>query len=222
MLTIRTTLTLALLALNASALSAQAAPTEYLYLWTASTDSTQPDFLAVLNVTEDSIRYGALVATLPVPGRGNRPHHTEHEMPADGLLFANGFASGQTFIFDLSTPAEPRLAGQFGDIEGYSHPHSFLRLPGGNVLATFQMRHDSAGMGPGGLVELTPTGQPLRSSSANATGTDPELRVYSAAVVPSLDRIVSTTTDMDADYPGSNHIQIWRLADLARVCPEVS
>lgn len=187
----------------------------YLYVWAASADSTQPDFLAVLDVTEDSVRYGRLVTTMPVPGRRNGPHHTEHEMPADGLLFANGFASGQTFIFDLTTPTAPRLAGQFGDIDGYSHPHSFVRFPNGNVLATFQMRHDSAGMGAGGLAELTPMGRPLRTSAADPAGVQPELRAYSAAPVPSLDRIVSTTTDMEVDYPGSNQVQIWRLSDLA-------
>ena len=133
---------------------------EYLYLWTASADSTQPDFLAVLDVTEDSARYGRLVTTLPVPGLGNLPHHTEHEMPADRQLFANGFDAGQTFIFDLTDPPRPRLAGQFGDMEGYSHPHSFLRLPDGHVLATFQMRHEGGGMAPGGIVELTSAGQP--------------------------------------------------------------
>jgi hypothetical protein len=169
----------------------------------------------MLDVTEDSVRYGKLVTTVPVPGRRNGPHHTEHEMPADGLLFANGFASGQTFIFDLTTPTAPRIAGQFGAVDGYTHPHSFVRLPDGNVLATFQMRHDSAGVGAGGLAELTPMGKPLRTSPADPAGVQPDLRVYSAAPVPSLDRIVSTTTDMDADYPGSNQVQIWRLADLA-------
>lgn len=193
----------------------RATPAEYLYLWTASTDSTQPDFLAVLDVTEDSVRYGRLVTTLPVPGLQNVPHHTEHAMPADGQLFANGFASGQTFIFDLTRPAAPRLAGQFGAVEGYTHPHSFVRLPGGNVLSTFQMRHAATGMGAGGLVELTPSGRPLRSSSADPRGVAPDLRVYSAAPVPPLDRIVSTTTDMEVDYPGSNQVQIWRLSDLA-------
>ena len=44
---------------------------EYLYLWTGSADSTQPDFLAVLDVTEDSSSYGRLVTTLPVPGSRN-------------------------------------------------------------------------------------------------------------------------------------------------------
>lgn len=191
------------------------ASTEYLYVWTASTDSTQPDFLAVLDVTEDSAGYGRLITTLPVPGRQNRPHHTEHEMPADRQLFANGYGTGESFIFDLTDPPRPRLAGQFGALEGYAHPHSFLRLPGGNVLATFQMRHEAVGMTPGGLVELTPAGQPVRSSSANTPGLDPDTRVYSAGIVPSLDRIVTTTTDMDGDAAASRQLQIWRLSDLA-------
>jgi hypothetical protein len=149
-----------------------------------------------------------------VPGLGNVPHHTEHEMPADRQLFANGYDAGQSFIFDLTDPARPRLAGQFGDVEGYSHPHSFLRMPDGNVLATFQMRHGTGAMAPGGLVELTPAGELVRSSSAEVPGLDPETRVYSAGIVPALDRIVTTTTDMDRYTRASRQLQIWRLSDL--------
>ncbi len=187
---------------------------EYLYLWTASADSTQPDFLAVLDVTETSGRYGRLVTTLPVPGLQNMPHHTEHQMPADRRLFANGFGTGQTFVFDLKDPLHPRVAARFGDVEGFTHPHSFLRLPGGHVLATFQMRHDGGAMAPGGLVELTADGRPVRSRSANTPGIDPATRVYSAGVVPALDRIVTTTTDMHGRSPASRQLQIWRLTDL--------
>ncbi|MGN6393471.1 MAG: hypothetical protein ACTHM9_14680, partial [Gemmatimonadales bacterium] len=186
----------------------------YLYVWTGSADSTQPDFLAVLDVTEHSSRYGRLVTTLPVPGLHNVPHHVEHEMPADRQLFANGFDAGRSFVFDLTDPVHPRLSAQFGDVDGYSHPHSFLRLPDGDVLATFQMRHTAAGMTPGGLVELTPDGRPVRSRSADAPGLDPATRVYSAGVVPALDRIVTTTTDMDGLSPASRQLQIWRLSDL--------
>jgi len=187
---------------------------EYLYLWTASADSSQPDFLAVLDVTETSGRYGRLVTTLPVPGLQNMPHHTEHQMPADRRLFANGFGTGQTFVFDLKNPDHPRVAARFGDVEGFTHPHSFLRLPGGHVLATFQMRHDGGAMAPGGLVELTADGRPVRSRSANTPGIDPATRVYSAGVVPALDRIVTTTTDMHGRSPASRQLQIWRLSDL--------
>ena len=193
------------------------APAQYLYLWTASADKTQPDFLAVLDVTEDDDGYGRLVTTLPVPGLGNGPHHTEHELPPDRQLFANGFESGQTFVFDLSDPVRPRIAAQFGDIDNYSHPHSFLRLPNGNVLATFQMRHDpgSGVMRTGGLVEMTAAGKPVVSSSADGADMHPGQRVYSAQIVPALDRIVTTTTDMHGDSPASRNLQVWRLSDRA-------
>lgn len=188
---------------------------EYLYVWTASMDSTQPDFLAVLDVRPDSGRYGSLVTTLPVPGLGNVPHHTEHQMAEDNQLVANGFGTGQSYVFDLTTPTAPRLAAQFGDLEGYSHPHSYVRLPNGNILATFQMRHDSAGMGPGGLVEFTPAGVAVRSSSAVAPSVPPGIRPYSLAVLPAIDRVVTTTTDMHDSPHQAREIQVWRLSDLA-------
>ena len=210
---LRVTWSLALFACG-PAPAQQSRAAEYLYLWTASADSTQPDFLAVLDVTEDSGRYGRLVTTLPVPGLQNMPHHTEHQMPADRRLFANGFATGQTFVFDLKDPLRPQIAAQFGDMEGFTHPHSYLRLPGGHVLATFQMRPERGGMAPCGLVELTNDGRAVRSRSANAAGRDPLTRVYSAGVVPAFDRIVTTTTDMHDDAPASRQLQIWRLSDL--------
>ncbi len=193
---------------------------EYLYLWTASADTTQPDFLAVLDVTADpadTARYGSLVTTLAVPGLANYPHHTEHELPADRQLFANGFGSGKSFVFDLSKPAAPRIAATFGDVDGFAHPHSFLRLASGNVLATFQMTHANGRTRAGGLVELTPAGTRVRSASADAPGANAGLRVYSAGIVPALDRIVTTSTDMDDANPvePSRTLQIWRLSDLS-------
>jgi hypothetical protein len=203
-----------LLSLDASALRAQAKrSSDFLYVWTASLDTTQPDFLAVFDVRPASGRYGRIVATVPVPGRKNRPHHTEHEMAADARLFANGFGSGQTFIFDTSDPAHPRLDGQIGDLAGMMHPHSFLRLPNGNVLATFQMQHDSLGVAPGGLAELTDRGRLVRHVSANHPGVDRRIRPYSAVIIPKLDRIVTTTTDMDGG-DAIPSVQLWRLSDL--------
>jgi hypothetical protein len=76
------------------------------------------------------------------------------------------------------------------------------------------MRHAGGKMLPGGLVEVTPNGEVVRSASASAPGVDPSLRVYSAGVIPSLDRIVTTTTDMAADSPASRNLQLWRLSDF--------
>jgi hypothetical protein len=77
------------------------------------------------------------------------------------------------------------------------------------------MRHEAAGMRPGGLVEMTPTGEVVRSSPAERPGVPAGLRPYSGAVVPALDRIVTTTTDMDPKNPyRANQVQIWRLSSL--------
>ena len=199
---------------SAQPLQAQArASSDYLYLWSGSADSTQPDFLAVLDARPAARTYGRLVTTVPVPGRKNGPHHTEHAMAADGRLFANGFGSGQSFIFDLRDPARARIERQFADVAGMMHPHSFVRLPNGNVLATYQMQHDSLGVAPGGLVELTKEGTLVRSSTANLPGVDRRIRPYSAAIVPKLDRIVTTTTDMVGDAE-VRAVQLWRLSDL--------
>jgi len=202
--------------------SAQAArppipASDYLYLWTSAADSTAgPDFLAVYDVRDrtGADRYGTLVTTLAVPGRGHRTHHTEHVMPADGQLFANGYGSGQSFVFDLTTPTRPRLAAQFGSVGALMHPHSFWRLPNGHVLATFQMQHDARGMAPGGLAELTPDGTVVRSASADQASVDRRVRPYSAAILPAADRVVVTTTDMD-NADTTRVVQLWRLSDLS-------
>ena len=54
----------------------------------------------------------------------------------------------------------------------------------------------------------------MRSVSANQLGVDRAVRPYSAAIVPDLDRVVVTTTDMEGDSPASRNVQIWRLSDL--------
>jgi hypothetical protein len=197
------------------AAAARAEDSDVLYIWTRAVDSSASDFLAVFDVRPDTGRYGALITSVPVGSHGNAPHHSEHALAADRQLFVNGFGSGQSFIFDLREARQPRLVGQFGDQAGYSHPHSFLRLPNGNVLGTFQMRHEASGMHPGGLVEMTPAGAVIRSSSAAGAGVSDGLRPYSGAIVPALDRIVTSTTDMDEKNPYlAREVQIWRLSDL--------
>jgi len=194
---------------------AQRPSSEYLYLWTSAADSSAPDFLAVYDVRDrGAAAYGTLVTTLAVPGAGRRTHHTEHEMPADAQLFANDFGSGESYIFDLTQPAAPRLMKQFSDVHGLMHPHSFWRLANGNVLATFQMQHDADGAAPGGLAELTPRGDVVRVASANSAGVDRRIRPYSAAIMRNLDRVVVTTSDMD-NRDTTQTLQFWRLSDLS-------
>ena len=209
-----------------------AAPSnQFLFLWAGDSARKTSDFLAVIDATPTSAHYGNIVASVPTGVVGSHPHHTEQEMPANGHLLANGFHAGQTWLFDLTKPLSPRIITSFGDAAGYSHPHTFVRLTNGNVLATYQYKatsspratHDSsmtmpaAENAPGGLVEMDESGRVLRSASAaDTTISYRGIFPYSALPLSAHDRAVSTTTDMDDKNlkATSEWIQIWRLSDL--------
>src|SRR5512143_781934 len=80
----------------------------YLFVWAGDAARKNSDFLSVLGADPASPDYGRVVATVPVKTTGNMPHHTEYEFPADNQLFAEGWATGTTYIFDLANPAKPR------------------------------------------------------------------------------------------------------------------
>lgn len=184
----------------------------FLFIWAGDADRKQSDFLAVIDVRPNSKRYGQIVTTLPIGVSSTYPHHTEHEMPAGGILFANGFGAGQTFRFDLSNPSRPKLLGSFGAAGEYMHPHSFVRYTNGNILATFQMRGHQNDQ-PGALVELDPKGRVLRVADAADPKVEKFIRPYSLAVVPALNRIVTTSADMHKKDI-SHVIQVWRYSDF--------
>ncbi len=188
-------------------------PASFLYVWTGDADTLDSDFLAVIDVRPGSKTYARILSTVLVGARATTPHHTEHQLERDGVLFANGFAAGRTFRFDLARPNRPRLLGSFAELGGFSFPHSFAQLPGGHVLATFQGRGPT-NIPPGGLVELDRQGNLVRATSARAAAIDSlQMRPYSLAVLPAIDRVISTSTDMLADFGA--HVQVWRLSDLA-------
>src|SRR6202161_3057334 len=116
------------------------------------------DFLAVIDADPASPTYGKLITTLVTDQPTMRVHHTEYVMPASGRLFANDHDAGRTFIFDVRDPLHLKVVASFTDLAGYMHPHSYIRLPNGHVLASFQHVHhgEAEGLkgGSGGLVEI--------------------------------------------------------------------
>ncbi len=182
----------------------------HLFVWAGDADEKDSDFLAVLDVDPESPRYTEVVATVPV-GLSGMAHHTEHSMADDGRLFANAFSAGATFVFELTDPLHPTLISSFTNIGDYTYPHSFERMPNGNVLATFQNKGEGNAE-TGGLVELTPDGELVRATDA-ADSAEPDLRPYSLGLVPKLDRVITTTDDMRAEFKNSS-VQVWRLSDL--------
>jgi hypothetical protein len=167
------------------------------------------DFLAVFDV-QPGRSFGNLVAMLPV-GDAAQAHHTNYAEPPDDVLYANDWLGNRTYVFDLHDPAHPRLARKSGSVGALGYPHSFVYLPNGDTLATFQY---SGGFNhaTGGLVEFDPHGRVVRSASAAAPG-HPDIRPYSLAIVPKLDRVVTSSADMMGAQV-SHVAQVWRLSDL--------
>ncbi len=188
---------------------------DYLFLWSADEDKQHEDFLAVMDVRHGSPKFGQIVATLPVGEKGTVPHHTEHELDASGELFANGFASQHSFVFDLNEPERPRLLTNFKPPPPFSRPHSYARLPNGNLVVTLQEKGGKV-FQPGGLMEVTARGAVVRTVDAADDAVDPHVMPYSAEVVPALDRLVTTSADMHARWV-SQAVQVWTLPDLERV-----
>jgi hypothetical protein len=197
-----------------------AVPGHYMFAWAGDAAHKGNDFLAVIDAAPSSPSYGHLVTTLATDQQTMRVHHTEYTMPASEMLFANDHDAGRTFIFDLREPLHPKIVTSFTDMAGYMHPHSYLRLPNGHVLATFQHAHHDASQEPlgmtGGLVEIDDTGHVIRSASnADPAFAGALLTPYSLVILPELDRVVSTNSSMHVDeiFAGVTY-QVWRLSDL--------
>jgi len=179
-----------------------------------------PDFLAVIDANPSSPSYGHLLTTVATDQPTMYVHHTEYTMPASGMLFANDHEAGRTFIFDVRDPQHPTIETSFTDMAGYMHPHSFVRVPNGHVLATFQHAHHGKVAGhsgtSGGLVEIDDQGKVVRANSnADPTLPDALLSPYGLVVLPDSDRVVSTNSSMHQDdvFRGVTY-QLWRLSDL--------
>ena len=207
----------------------------YLFAWAGDVSGSDEDFIAVIDGDPSSSNYGQLLATGTSGIKTQQPHHTEYWMPESGLLFANDHAAGRTVVMDLRDPLHPKVHASFGDLSGYSHPHSFLRLPNGHVLASFQieghMDHGSAdsathsmysttsnGAFHGGIVEIDESGTAIRAAStADPTRPNDLLMAYSLLPLPAIDRVLVTNSSMRSQDKNGHTYQIFRLSDLTRL-----
>lgn len=208
--------------------SAAAKPGQYVFVFAGDQAGKGMDFLAVIDAYPGSKTYGRPVASVATDQVSIRPHHTEYEMSASGMLFANDHNANRSFIFDLTNPLQPKVKATFKDLGGFAMPHSYLRLPNGNVLASFQQPrgHDMAGMHDmggmdgakmtGGLVEIDDDGRLVRAvSNADPARPDWPLLPYSLMPLPAIDRVLVTNSPMqDHHLLQSVTYQMFRLSDL--------
>ncbi len=199
---------------------------DYLYVWATARDTilsapvdgdttanrnARGVVLLTIDLRGNSPTEGRVIGALLVDSAGRSAHHTEHSLATDGLLFANDFGTGLTHRFDLNVADAPKYQGSFSTAGPFAYPHSFARIPGGNVLATYQWQ--GYRQPPGGLAELRRDGSVVRWAHAATPGIAAEqLQPYSVEPVIALDRVVTTSTSMVDD--AGVHVQIWRLSDL--------
>lgn len=233
--------------LLASSATALATPAHFAFAWAGDPDGKGEDFIAVIDADPASPHYGELVTTAASGICSKQNHHTEYWMPEGEMLFANDHKAGTTAVMDLRDPMHPKVHATFADLAGFSHPHSFLRLPNGHVLASFQVEgtmqhsghhggdHDMAGMPGmaamrdeldigakpdlhGGLVEIDNDGHLVRSAStADPARPHDLLMAYSLFPLPAIDRVVVTNSAMRGEDRNGHTYQVFRLSDLKRL-----
>ena len=206
-------------------------PGHYMFAWAGDPDHRGEDFIAVIDADPASPRYGELLASAASGIVTQQVHHTEYWMPDSGHLFANDHRSGDTVIIDLTEPLRPHVRARFHDLAGFSHPHSFVRLSNGHVLASFQFEgafhhgsesHDEPAEDPaarrgvhGGIVEIDDDGRAIRAAStADPAHADNPLMAYSLVPLPELDRVLVTNSGMRYEDPDTRTYQVFRLSDL--------
>ena len=191
-------------------------PSRYLYVWAGTSMDTAHggvDMITVIDANPASKTYGAVLAAQVVDS-GFMPHHTEYVLPAKGPLFANDFNGDKSFMIDFSDPLHPRSAGRMSKVEGARKFHTFMRLPNGHIISTYQFGDGTIAGDPGGIAEFDRNGKLIRSASSR-DGAFPtaRIRTYGLTLIPKLDRAVTTSSPMNNEVV-ADVIQIWRLSDL--------
>ena len=113
---------------------------EYLFVWAGDSAGKASDFLAVIDATPFvAARTASVWPRADGNGRDASASYGGRDA-GNGHLLANGFHAGRTWLYDLSEPREPKILASFGDVAGFSHPHTYIRLANGTCSRRFSTR----------------------------------------------------------------------------------
>jgi selenium-binding protein 1 len=147
-----------------------------LYIWAGDQARVAPDFLAVVDLDEDSNNYSKVIRTVPIPPPGNVSNESHHcHLSADKNILACGgllsllSAQNSIFFFDVSRARDPKFLFSTSAVES-SITDDFLPLPRGGFLIT-QMGSASGGA-PGRVAEYNRDLQMQGSHFGNLTLTN--------------------------------------------------
>src|SRR5512132_2757860 len=123
---------------------------DYVYVWALGVDGLGDGFdkLVTVDVHPKSKRYGKVIHSVSVGGRGE----AHHMGVTDDLrfLWAGGLSDSKIHVFDIATdPAKPRLVRTIGDLverTGYGGPHTYYALPGRMLVQALSNDRDKGGV----------------------------------------------------------------------------
>jgi hypothetical protein len=197
----------------------------FLYIWAGDADFKESDFLAVVDIRPRSETYGEVLTTVPVGMVGTLPHHMEYALPdSSQLLFVNGHHHERLFLFNITDAEKPRLERTVGPPAPLRFPHDIVRMPNGNVVVSY-LRSDGPSPlpgdstspgGHGGIAELSPGGDLIRSASGADSAFTVPIRPYSFAMRPAIDRMLTTGAAMMEDT-SADVIQTWKISTFERL-----
>jgi len=166
---------------------------DYVYVWTLGIPGLGDgsDKLVTIDANPASPKYGTVIHTLSVGGRGEAHHmgFTDDRR----FLWAGGLDDSRIFVFDVGTdPGRPRLVKRITDLPvktGWVGPHTFYAMPGrmlvqalsntrgtgitgmalysnkGELIAKYPMPHTNGGDGYGYDIAINPQKNALLTSS---------------------------------------------------------
>jgi methanethiol oxidase len=123
---------------------------DYVYVWTLGVDGVGDgsDKLVTIDVNPKSKRYGTVLGSVSVGGRGEAHHMglTDDRR----FIWAGGLAEPKIYVFDIaSDPAQPKLVQTIGDMAertGFLGPHTYYALPGRMLVQALSNTRDKGGV----------------------------------------------------------------------------
>jgi selenium-binding protein 1 len=121
---------------------------DFVHVWTLGVKGlgNGNDKLVTIDANPASPRYGQVVHTLAVPGRGEAHHmgFTDDRR----YLWAGRLDDNKIFIFDMARPDRPRLVktiSNLADKTGFVGPHTFYAMPGRMLVQALSNTQDHGG-----------------------------------------------------------------------------
>ncbi len=123
---------------------------DYVYVWTLGVPGLGDGFdkMVTIDVNPTSKKYGKVVNSISVGGRGEAHHmgFTDDRRH----LWAGGLSDSKIYVFDVgSNPAKPKLTkiiSNLSDKTGYAGPHTFYAMPGRMLVGALSNAKDKSGV----------------------------------------------------------------------------